>query len=195
MKRIYASDGQLVNWYLNYHHIHKRGLDGGLNASAPFNAMNLSWHLTDILRGASEGEAMVGDWRLAWIGRNCISLWILFTNFCMSISPIVEVYLSGDRGWLGDGLGEEGREAVPRSRQLSHYAATNPATKLLPTSCLSTTSLPTLPCLPPRSTCLSPPSSTTFLSSGAVWVDSHIMRQRILQRSYSDLHARDLGVD
>ena len=26
----------------------------------------------------------------------------------MSISPVVEVYLSGDRGWLGDGLGEEG---------------------------------------------------------------------------------------
>ena len=80
----------------------------------------------------------------------------------MSISPVVEVYLSGDTGWLGDGLGEEGREAVPRSRQLSHYAATNPATKLLPTSCLSKTSPSTLPCLPPRSTCLSPPSSSIY---------------------------------
>ena len=80
-------------------------------------------------------------------------------------------------------MGEEGREAVPRSRQLSHYAATNPATKLLPTSCLSNTSLPTFPCRPPRSTCLSAPSSTSFLSTVALWVDSHIMRQRILQRS------------
>ena len=73
----------MVNWYLNSHPIHKRGRDGGLNPSAPFNAMNLSWHLTDILRGASEGEAMVGEWKWAWIGRNCNSLWIFTANFCI----------------------------------------------------------------------------------------------------------------
>ena len=187
----------MVNWYLNSQHIHKGGLDGGLNPSAPFNAMNLSWHLTDILRGASEGEAMVGEWKLAWIGRNCNSLWILYANFCiwvfLRLWKCICLEIGVDWGMVWGR--REGRPSLGLGN--SHIMRQ----RILQRSCFQPPACPPLlhqPCLVchrGQHACLLLLHLSTFLSTGALWVDFHIMRQRILQRSYSDLHARDLDVD
>ena len=119
----------MVNWYLNSQHIHKRGLDGGLNPSAPFNAMNLSWHLTDILRGASAGEAMVGEWRLTWIGRNCnfeFCMWIFAYEYFSGCGSVFVWRYGLTGGWFGGG-GEGGRPSVSATLTLCGNESCNEA--------------------------------------------------------------------